>query len=80
LDARASICVSQFTTTINLTADYDVGIEPSAATGLRAFSQVMADKRLTVARHRVGSVIGHLDDTDLRRLDTALALALGLQD
>lgn len=75
---HASICFSQFTTTLNELADYRVTIEPSSGNGLYARSQIMADKPLTVARHRIGPVIGHLDDTDLQRLNVALAFALGL--
>lgn len=79
VDEHASICFCQFTTTINEVADYRVAVEPSPSNGLRAFSQIMADKPLTVARHRIGPVIGRLNDGDLKRLNIALAFALGLR-
>lgn len=78
IDRHASISFCQFTTTINEVADYRVLIEPSVANGLRARSQIMADKPLTVAYHRIGHVIGHLSDEDIQRLNIALAFALGL--
>jgi mRNA interferase MazF len=78
IDEHASIRFCQFTTTFVETADYRVDIEPSHENGQRDPSQIMADKPLTVARHRVGAVIGRLSDSDLGRLDVALAFALGL--
>lgn len=78
IEDHASICFCQFTTTLNEKADYRVTIEPSVENGLHTRSQLMADKPLTVARHRIGSVIGHLSETDLQRLNVALAFALGL--
>lgn len=78
IDRHASISFCQFTMTINEIADYRVLIEPSVENGLHARSQIMADKPLTVAYHRIGHVIGRLNDNDLQRLNTALAFALGL--
>ena len=80
VDGSASIAFCQFTSSINELADFRVTIEPSAENGLRARSQIMADKPLTVARHRVGPVIGRLADDDIQRLNVALAFALGLSD
>lgn len=80
IDEHASICFCQFTTTFIESADYRVDVEPSSDNGLRVSSQIMADKPLTVARHRAGGVIGRLSDTDLERLNIALAFALGLSD
>ena len=42
--------------------------------------QVMADKRVTVRRERVGQVIVHLSNGDLGRLNVALAFVLELAD
>jgi mRNA interferase MazF len=38
----------------------------------------MADKPLTVARHRIGLVIGRLNEAETQELNVALAFALGL--
>jgi mRNA interferase MazF len=38
----------------------------------------MADKPVSILRERAGRVIGHLDASDLDRVDVALAFVLGL--
>jgi mRNA interferase MazF len=60
--------------------DFRVTIEPSEKNGLRARSQVMADKPVTIRRERVGRKIGSLDDKDVTRLNVALAFVMGLAD
>ncbi len=60
--------------------DFRVTIEPGEKNGLRARSQVMADKPVTIRRERVGQQIGHLEDKDLARLNIALAFVMGLAD
>jgi len=78
-DSHASIVVCQMTSEL-VEADFRVTIEPGAGTGLRARSQVMADKPVTIRRERVGRRIGHLRAADLVRLNTALAFVMGLAD
>jgi mRNA interferase MazF len=46
--------------------------------GLRAPSQVMIDKAVSVPRTRVGTVIGHLDDALMLTVSRALSSFLGL--
>jgi mRNA interferase MazF len=77
---HGSVVICQMTSDIVDAPDFRVTIEPSAASGLRARSQVMADKPVTVRRERIGQVIGHLSDGDLGRLNVALAFVLGLAD
>jgi mRNA interferase MazF len=60
--------------------DFRVTIDPSATNGLRAKSQVMADKPVTIRRERVGHIIGRLSAEDVRRLNIALAFVMGLAD
>jgi mRNA interferase MazF len=60
--------------------DFRITIDPSDKNGLRTPSQVMSDKSTTVRRERIGGVIGHLEPGDLRRLNVALALVMGLAD
>ena len=48
--------------------------------GLRACSQIMADKPVTIRRERVGHRIGSLDERDVSRLNVALAFVMGLAD
>jgi mRNA interferase MazF len=40
----------------------------------------MADKPVTVRRRRIGRAIGRLDESDIRRLNIALAFVTGLAD
>lgn len=77
---HASVVVCQMTTQINDAPDFRVTIDPGAQNGLRARSQVMADKPVTIRRERVGSRIGRLDEKDLARLNAALAFVMGLAD
>ena len=75
-----SVIVCQFKSDLFDTPDIRITISPSTTNGLRVLSQIMADKPATVRRDRVGPAIGRLDGADLRRLDAALALVLGLSD
>jgi mRNA interferase MazF len=61
-------------------ADFRITIEPGPETGLRARSQVMADKPVMIRRERIGQRIGRLGASDMARLNVALALGMGLAD
>jgi mRNA interferase MazF len=60
--------------------DFRVTIDPSETNGLRARSQIVADKPVTIRRERVGKAIGRLSAEDVRRLNIALAFVMGLGD
>ena len=75
-----SVVVCQMTSELTDAPDFRVTIEPSDENGLRARSQVMADKPVTIRRERVGRRIGHLEDKDIARLNIALAFVVGLAD
>ena len=75
-----SIIVCQMTSRLVDAADFRVTIEPTEENGLRAQSQVMADKPVTVRRTRIGQHIGRLSSDDMLRLNTALAFVMGLAD
>lgn len=77
---HASVIVCQMTSDIVDAPDFRVTIEPSAKSGLRTRSQIMADKPVTIRRERVGSRTGSLDEKDLARLNVALAFVMGLAD
>ena len=77
---HASVVVCQMTSDITDAPDFRVTIEPSEKNGLRARSQVMADKPVTIRRERVGQRIGRLEDSDIARLNIALAFVIGLAD
>lgn len=77
---HASVVVCQMTSDLTDAPDFRVTIEPGQKNGLRARSQVMADKPVTIRRERVGQQIGHLEDKDIARLNIALAFVMGLAD
>ena len=79
-ESHASVVVCQMTSEWFGAPDFRVTINPSETNGLRARSQVMADKLVAIRRERVGRVIGRLSTADVRRLNIALAFVLGLAD
>jgi mRNA interferase MazF len=68
------------TSEISAASDFRVTIDPSDKNGLRARSQVMADKPVTVRRDRIRQPIGRLGVEEIGRLNTALAFVMGLAD
>ena len=60
------------------TAAFRVTVEPTAANGLRALSQVMVDKISTLPRSKVSEPFGRLDDDRMRAVDKALLLVVGV--
>ena len=77
---HASVVVCQMTSDLTDAPDFRVTIEPSEENGLRARSQVIADKPVTIRRERIGRRIGQLEDNDIARLNIALAFVIGLAD
>lgn len=77
---HASVIVCQMTSDLSEAPDFRVNIEPTERNGLRARSQVMADKPVTILRERIGRRLGQLDEQDLTRLNIALAFTMGLAD
>jgi mRNA interferase MazF len=53
-------------------------IEPSPGNGLRASSQIMLDKPMTVKTDKIGPAFGHLDELAMIGVNRSLALFLGL--
>ncbi len=78
--AHASVVVCQMTSEIVEAPDFRVTVEPSPRNGLRARSQIMADKPVTIRRDRIGRRIGSLAASDVARLNATLAFVMGLAD
>ncbi len=57
---------------------FRVTVDPSADNGLRRVSQIQVDKVMTVARERVGAVIGRLDDAAMLKVNRSLAVFIGI--
>ena len=53
-------------------------VEPDAGNRLRATSQIMLDKPMTVKADKIGPVFGSLDDVAMVSVSRSLALFLGL--
>ena len=77
-DDPASIVLCPLTTELLELPVFRIAVAPTEANGLRAQSQVMIDKIVTVRPQRLRETIGSLDDQTLRRVDGALAVFLGL--
>jgi mRNA interferase MazF len=77
---HASIVICQMTSEYSDAPDFRVTIDPTEKNGLRARSQVMADKPVTVRRERIGRQVGRLNKKDISRLNIALAFVMGLAD
>lgn len=77
-DATGSVTICAFTTDPGETPLFRPTIEPSERNGLEAPSRLMVDKVTTVWRSRLGTLLGHLDDVDVLRLNQALIVFLGL--
>jgi mRNA interferase MazF len=78
-EGHASVVICPMTSDF-AEADFRITIEPEPETGLRARSQVMADKRVTIRRERIRQQIGRLAPVDMVRPNVALAFVLGLAD
>jgi mRNA interferase MazF len=77
-ETHASVTVAPVTSTLVNAPLFRLAVEPSPENGLRALSQVMVDKVMTVRRERIGASIGELEPEMLKRVNRALALWLGL--
>jgi mRNA interferase MazF len=79
-ETHASVIVCQVTSDLSDAPDFRITINPTAGNGLRAASQIMADKPVTIRYGRIGQLIGKLEPEDIRRLNVALAFVMGLAD
>jgi mRNA interferase MazF len=79
-ETSALVVICQLTSKLVEAPDFRVAIDPSESNGLRARSQIMADRPVTVRRARIGQSIGRLNENDLGRLNAVLAFVLGLAD
>jgi mRNA interferase MazF len=75
-ETHASVVICQMTSEL-ADAEFRVTIEPRAGNGLTAISQIMADKPVTLKRERIGQRIGRLNETEMVRLQAAIAFVMG---
>jgi mRNA interferase MazF len=80
LRANDSVLVALMTSALADAPLYRLQIEPSAANGLKALSQVMVDKIVAMPREKCGAAIGRMDDASLVALNHMLSVIVGLAD
>lgn len=77
-DMLDSITICGFTRDPTDLPLFRIPIEPSARNGLEFPSRIMVDKILTIRKNKLGRRVGRLDEKDIKRLDSAIAIFLGL--
>jgi mRNA interferase MazF len=76
-DAHPSVTVLPVTSELRDAPLFRIRVEPTAANGLRAVSEVMVDKAHTVAREKISRRIGRLENETMSAVNRALATFLG---
>jgi mRNA interferase MazF len=77
-DELPSVALCLVTSTLRDTPIFRITVDPSSANGLQRISQIQIDKIVTVARERVGRVIGRIDDDTLIKVNRSLAVFVGI--
>jgi mRNA interferase MazF len=76
-EAHPSVTILPVTSELRDTPLFRIDISPAAENGLRKPSQIIVDKAQTVARGKIGQIIGRVDDETLLAVERALAVFLG---
>ena len=79
-DANDSIVVCPLTTDLTPAPIFRLPVQPSALSGLRAPCRMMVDKLTAVPRRRLGRLVGSLASEDVRALNRAVFVFLGLSE
>ena len=75
--AHPSVVVLPITDELLEAPLFRINVEPAEGNGLLQASQIMVDKPQTLARDKVGEVIGQLDADVVQMVDRALIVFLG---
>lgn len=76
-DMHPSVTILPVTSELRVAPLFRIAVTPSELNGLSKSSQVMVDKPQSIAREKVGAVIGRLDDETMLAVNRALAVFLG---
>ncbi|MBL8907040.1 MAG: type II toxin-antitoxin system PemK/MazF family toxin [Rhizobiales bacterium] len=76
--ATGSVSICAFTSDPTDAPLFRVAVAPGPENGLKTESRLMADKLTTVSRDRLGNKIGELPAADMKRLERAIMVFLGL--
>ena len=79
-DANDSIVVCPLTTDQTPAPIFRLPVPPSTQSGLRAPCRLMVDKVTAVPRKRLGTLVGSLTSEEVRALNRALFVFLGLSE
>lgn len=77
-DAHPSVTILPVTGELRDAPLFRIPVPPNEANGLSKPSQIMVDKPQSVAREKVGRVIGRLDDETMVAVNRALAIFIGV--
>jgi mRNA interferase MazF len=77
-DAHPSVTLLPVTGELRDAPLFRISLQPDAGNGLSKPSQIMVDKPQSVAREKVGAVIGRLDDEIMVAVNRALAIFIGV--
>ena len=76
-DEHPSVTILPVTGELRAAPLFRIAVNPGELNGLNKPSQVMVDKPQSVARERIGKVLGRLDDATMLAVNRALAVFLG---
>ena len=76
-DAHPSVTILPVTSELRIAPLFRIAVNPNELNGLSRPSQIMVDKPQSIAREKVGSVMGRLDDETMLAVNRALAVFLG---
>ena len=76
-DAHPSVTILPVTSELRTAPLFRISVNPSELNALTKPSQIMVDKPQSVAREKIGEVIGRLDDETMLAVNRALAVFLG---
>ena len=79
-DANDSIVVCPLTTDPTPASIFRLPIQPGSRSGLRSPCRMMVDKLTAVPRRRLGRRVGSLTSEDMRALNRAIFVFLGLSE
>jgi mRNA interferase MazF len=76
--ATASVSICAFTSDPTEAPLFRIAVTPNRQNGLTTESRLMADKLTTVSRAKLGQKVGELAAADMKRLERAIMVFLGL--
>jgi mRNA interferase MazF len=79
-DATSSIVVCPLTTDVTPAPMFRLPVSPGARTGLREPCRLMVDKLTAVPKVRLGKRIGALESSEVKALNRAVFVFLGLSE